>query len=108
MLGHIKKCPNMSSAQKALAGIVPAASDAPMTVGSSRSQSKLSRFMPLQDTAYTDTEQGKLNQLFLRATVSANLPYSWVADEHVEALFKFVKPTIQLPDRRNVAGQCLI
>lgn len=108
MQAHLKKCPNMTAAQKALAGMPAATCDTSGTVASSQSQSKLNRFLSVQDTPHSRPEQSRLEQLILRATISGNLPFSWVQDEHVMDLFRFLKPSIDIPDRRKLAGQPML
>lgn len=104
MQAHLKKCTYLSDDQKAQAGVGSTASSA---AGSSGSQQHFNPFLPLKDTSYTQSEQAELEQHFLRATVSANLPYVWVDDEHVITLPKFLKPSIVLPSRKKIADQSL-
>lgn len=65
MLAHLNKCGNLTDADRVQAGILSAAPGTPTTIGSSNAQAKLGKFLPLKDTAHSDTEQGQFEQLFL-------------------------------------------
>ena len=103
MQHHIKICPNLTEAQKKQALSVDGAQS---HTGSS--QADLSKFMSAKDVPFRETEQAKLDQLALQATITANLPRQWLQIEYVVELFQFIRPKIQLPDRKKLSGQLLL
>ena len=100
MEAHLKKCPNLTDAEKAGYG----ASASSKAAVSSGSQQHFNRFLPLKETPHDEPEQAELDALFLRATISGNLPYVCLQDEHVVNLLKFLKPSILIPSRKRIAG----
>ena len=105
MLAHIKKCTNLTEAQRAAAlGQGNGASEPSSSVTDS-SQAKLNKFMAAKDVPYSDAEQAKFERLALCATVSANLPWQWLQNEHVRELLLFLKPSVSFPHRHKLAGQ---
>lgn len=68
------------------------------------SQSGLNRYMSLKDTDLTEDQTKDLHMLLLKATISANLPFSWIDNPFVQAAFASLRPNANLPSRRQLAG----
>ena len=68
------------------------------------SQSGLNRFMSLKDTELTDDETATLHMLLLKGTISANLPFSWIDNPYIKAVFECLRPKADLPSRRQLSG----
>ena len=79
-------------------------SDASSSQQQSRQQSNLGRFMNLKDAPMTAEEQQQFDMLLLKGTVYANLPFTWIDNEYIQEAFKFARPEVQLPSRRQLAG----
>lgn len=104
MKHHIKNCTNLTEEQKRTAiGEGCAVSGISSSVTNS-TQAKLNKFMAVKYAPHCETEQAKLEWLALCATLSANLPWQWLQNEHVRELFFSLKPTIQLPSRKKLSG----
>lgn len=67
-------------------------------------QTGLQRFMPLRDTAMTSTQQEEFEMLLLKGTISANLPFTWIDSEFIQAAFALARPTAILRSRRSLSG----
>lgn len=61
-----------------------------------------------QDCTPNAEETAQIEQLFLRATVSANLPFRWVENPQVVELFAALRPKVLLPSRQRLAGEILM
>ena len=112
MKSHLQKCDNVSEAVHSWAKdwtkdsepFVSDAADSGIVTPSGPSQSGLQRFMPLKDMAMSATQQQEFHMLLLKGTVSANLPFSWIDNEYIQAAFAIARPTAVLPSRRALSG----
>ncbi|KAL3130235.1 hypothetical protein ABBQ38_008532 [Trebouxia sp. C0009 RCD-2024] len=68
-------------------------------------QTRLQRFMPLRDTAMTSTQQEEFEMLLLKGTISANLPFTWIDSEFIQAAFALARSTAILRSRRSLSDQ---
>ena len=77
-------------------------------VETSLKQSQLKVFRGIE-IPFTDEQQGIVQEQFLRATISANLPFRWVEDPEVIKLFYFFRATAGdvVPSRLQMSGQLL-
>ena len=77
-------------------------------VETSLKQSQLKVFCGIK-IPFTDGQQDIVREQFLRATISANLPFRWVEDPEVIKLFYFFRATAGdvLPSRLQISGQLL-
>lgn len=71
-------------------------------------QSQLKVFRGIQ-VPFTEEQEAIVHDQFLRATISANLPFRWVEDPEVIALFLLFRSTAGnvMPSRRQIAGPLL-
>ena len=77
-------------------------------VETSMKQSHLKIFRGIH-VPFTDEQRRLVHEQFLHATISANLPFRWVEDPEVIALFLLFRSTAGgvMPSRKQVAGQIL-
>ena len=77
-------------------------------VETSMKQSQLKVFRGIH-VPFTDEQRGLVHEQFLRATISANLPFRWVEDPEVLTLFLLFRSTASdvIPSRKQIAGQIL-
>ena len=68
-------------------------------------QSDLSKFMSLKDMPLTEDQQEVFDMLLLKATISANLPFSWIDNPFVKEAFVFLRSVVDLPSRRQLSGE---
>eukprot|EP00898_Chlorokybus_atmophyticus_P001855 jgi/Chlat1/2670/Chrsp18S02983 len=59
------------------------------------------------DKPMSGQEKKQLEFLLLKATISANLPFLWVNDYWVMKLLEFLRPSISVTDRKQLAGRVL-
>jgi len=71
-------------------------------------QSRLKVFRGIQ-VPFTEGQKAVVHEQFLRATISANLPFRWVDDPEVILLFLLFRSTAGdiIPSRRQISGQLL-
>lgn len=71
-------------------------------------QSRLKVFRGIQ-VPFTEEQEKIVREQFLRATISANLPFRWVEDPEVILLFMLFRSTAGavLPSRQQISGQLL-
>ena len=112
-----------SGKRKALS-ITPAMTSVPESVGSplsvssaasgSSSAPSAKRSLSSQATfsvvAFENSElpaddQRDFERLLLRATISANLPFTWIENPHVISALQKLRPRVKLPSRRRLAGK---
>ena len=114
MRSHLLKCPNVPDAVHEWAKnwtpksepYVADAADSGAATTPAPSQTALQRFMSFKDMAMSDvdTQQEEFHMLLLQGTVSANLPFSWIDNEYIQAAFEMARPTVVLPSRRALSG----
>jgi len=77
-------------------------------VETSLKQSQLKVFRGIH-VPFTPEQKDIVHEQFLRATVSANLPFRWVEDPEVMTLFLLFRSTAGnvLPSRKQISGQLL-
>jgi hypothetical protein len=77
-------------------------------VKSSLKQSQLKVFRGI-NVPFTEEQEEVVRQQFLRATVSANLPFRWVEDPEIITLFLLFRSTVEhvMPSRKQIAGPLL-
>ncbi|KAF8150044.1 ribonuclease H-like domain-containing protein [Crassisporium funariophilum] len=77
-------------------------------VKTSLKQSQLKVFRGI-NVPFTDEQRNIVCEQFLRATISANLPFRWVDDPEVIKLFYFFRATAGdvMPSRPQISGQLL-
>jgi len=77
-------------------------------VETSLKQSQLKVFRGIQ-VPFTDEQETILHEQFLRATISANLPFRWVEDPEVMTLFLLFRSTAGdvIPSRLQLSGHLL-
>lgn len=77
-------------------------------VETSMKQSQLKVFQGIQ-VPFTREQEKTVQKQFLRATISANLPFRWVDDPEVILLFMLFRSTAGdvMPSRKQIAGQLL-
>lgn len=77
-------------------------------VESSLKQPELKVFRGIR-VPFTDDQAATVHQQFLRATISANLPFCWVEDPEVTKLFLLFRSTAGdvIPSRIQLAGKIL-
>jgi hypothetical protein len=71
-------------------------------------QSRLKVFRGIQ-VPFTEEQSAMVHEQFLRATISANLPFRWVEDPEVMLLFMLFRSTAGtvIPSRQQISGQLL-
>ena len=71
-------------------------------------QSHLKVFRGIQ-VPFTSEQESIVREQFLRATISANLPFRWVEDPEVMILFLLFRSTAGevMPSRKEISGQLL-
>ncbi|KAF8964926.1 ribonuclease H-like domain-containing protein [Flammula alnicola] len=131
ILGGKNPCPNASSAARKTAKAVkkgkgkrerddsssesdnqstkkPAKKKLLTKVETSMKQSHLKVFRGIQ-VPFTSEQEEIVREQFLRATISANLPFRWVEDPEVMVLFLLFRSTAGdvMPSRKEIAGQLL-
>ena len=72
---------------------------------SSASQSELSKFAAFKDRALTASQRTEFDLLLLKGIISANLPFTWIDNQYIKEAFEFIRPQVQLPSRRSLAGE---
>jgi len=77
-------------------------------IKTSMKQSHLKVFRGIQ-VPFNEEQQKILHKQFLRATISANLPFRWVEDPEIIALFLLFRSTAgeAMPSRRQLSGRLL-
>lgn len=113
MRAHLIKCQHASPALKKWAMDWTAQSqpfvedqDLPgSSQQSSASQSGLSKYAAFKDKALTASQRQEFDLLLLKGTVSANLPFAWIDNPYIKEAFGFIRPQVQLPSRRSLAGE---
>lgn len=110
MKKHLQTCQHAGPEQKALAGIinedggdsVPPMADQP-AAKRQKAQAML-HAVPQRDIPFSATQQSAFETLLCKATVSGNLPFQWLNNEHVRAAFTMLRPAVILPDRQKLSG----
>jgi len=77
-------------------------------VKKSLTQTHLKVFRGIQ-VPFSEEQQKLLHKQFLRATISANLPFRWVEDPEIITLFLLFRSTADeaMPSRKQLAGRLL-
>ena len=77
-------------------------------IKTSMKQNQLKVFRGIQ-VPFNEEQQKILHEQFLRATISANLPFRWVEDPEIIALFLLFRSTAgeAMPSRRQLSGRLL-
>jgi len=77
-------------------------------IKTSLKQSHLKVFRGIQ-VPFNEEQQKILHEQFLRATISANLPFRWVEDPEIIALFLLFRSTAgeAMPSRQQLSGRLL-
>ena len=114
MKAHLTSCKHQPKAVKLWAKdwtkdsepFVAASDDCDVHHATSSGQASMGSFLSFKDKPMTEAEQLEFDLLLVNATVSANLPFAWIDNEHVRKAFEFARPEIHLPDRKKLAGKC--
>ena len=110
MAKHLKICPHAGPEARALVGAADDDDDDDDARPAKPIAKKLSmqahfKPVPLAAVPSTAAEQSQFEQLVVKGTISANLPFSWIMDLYIRQAMKMLRGTVKFPHRQALSGE---
>ena len=104
MLKHLRECTHCPTEAKQLADPDKAANQSGNDQQLEKKQGRM-HTVPQASAEMTKEESVEFNRRLLRGTIRANLPFTWIEDEDIQAAFKICRETVKLPGRQKLSGK---